>query len=113
MRGTVDQLVARARFFFLAVALWLFLAPTAQALRQFTASPPLPSARSQLKEEAPCLALGKHDNACRYIYNGFDVVQERDRNNLPVVSCTLGYGLLARTDSRGSVYYRNAGLIFA
>lgn len=38
-------------------------------------------------------------NEVRYIYDGNAVVQERNQNNLPQVTYTRGYGLLARTDN--------------
>jgi RHS repeat-associated protein len=48
-------------------------------------------------------------NEARYLYSGFTVLQERDGNNTPAVSYTLGKGLLARSDVNGSAYYHTDG----
>jgi RHS repeat-associated protein len=48
-------------------------------------------------------------NEVRYIYSGFTVLQQRDGNNNPLVSYTVGSGLLARTDANGSAYYQTDG----
>jgi RHS repeat-associated protein len=45
----------------------------------------------------------------RYVYCGLDVIQERDGNNNPRVSYTLGHGLAARTDTNGSAFYHTDG----
>jgi RHS repeat-associated protein len=57
-------------------------------------------------------------NEVHYLYNGYQIVQERDTNNNPLVSYTRGLdlsgdlqhaggigGLLARTDGNGATYY--------
>jgi hypothetical protein len=48
-------------------------------------------------------------NETRYVYCGDTVIQERDSNNVPRVSYTLGAGRLARTDSSGSLFYHADG----
>ena len=58
----------------------------------------------------------------RYVYDGLLILQERDSNNMPLVTYTRGLdlsgtmqgaggigGLLARTDSKGSVFYHSDG----
>jgi len=45
----------------------------------------------------------------RYVYCGMEAIQERDGNNNPRVSYTLGGGFLARTDTNGSAYYHTDG----
>jgi len=42
-------------------------------------------------------------------YCGMEAIQERDGNNTPRVSYTLGGCLLARTDTNGSAYYHTDG----
>ena len=49
-------------------------------------------------------------NETRFIYDGNDVIQEWNTNNVPQVTYTRGVGgLLARTDARGSVFYHADG----
>jgi RHS repeat-associated protein len=61
-------------------------------------------------------------NEVRYVYDGMNVIQERDGNNSPLVSYTRGLdfsgtmdgaggigGLLARTDANGSAFYHADG----
>ena len=61
-------------------------------------------------------------NATRYIYDGYLILQERDKNNNPLVTYTRGLdlsrsvqgaggigGLLARTDANGSTFYHADG----
>ncbi len=61
-------------------------------------------------------------NETRYVYDGMNVIQERNSSNVPVVSYTRGVdlsgtqqgaggigGLLARTDDSGSAYYHADG----
>jgi RHS repeat-associated protein len=61
-------------------------------------------------------------NLVEYVYDGMTVIQERNSNNVPVVTYTRGTdlsgtpqgaggigGLLARTDSGGSSYYHTDG----
>ncbi len=63
-----------------------------------------------------------YSNEVRYIYDGMTVVQERDSNNVPLVTYTRGLdmseslqgaggigGLLARTDSNGPAFYHADG----
>ena len=53
---------------------------------------------------APGFTVGKVN-----VYCGLEAIQERDGNNNPRVSYTLGGGLLARTDTNGSAYYHTDG----
>jgi YD repeat-containing protein len=59
-------------------------------------------------------------NEVHYIYDGMLIIQERDSNNVPVVTYTRGLdlgnelqraggigGLLARTDANGSTFYHS------
>jgi RHS repeat-associated protein len=61
-------------------------------------------------------------NEVRYVYDGMNVIQERDGNNNPLATYTRGMdlsgdfegaggigGLLARTDANGSAYYHADG----
>jgi RHS repeat-associated protein len=55
-------------------------------------------------------------NEVHYVYDGMNVIQERDGSNNPKVSYTRGLdlsggvgGLLARTDTNGSAYYHCDG----
>jgi RHS repeat-associated protein len=49
-------------------------------------------------------------NEIHFIYDGNVVIQERDSNNVPLVTYTRGVGgLLARTDGNGSTYYHADG----
>ena len=48
-------------------------------------------------------------NEAHFIYAGMDVIQERSSNNVPLVKYTRGYGLLARTDAGGPLYYHTDG----
>ena len=61
-------------------------------------------------------------NEVRYIYDGYNVIQERDTNNTVLVTYTRGLdlsmsmsgaggvgGLLARTDTNGTTFYHTDG----
>ena len=49
-------------------------------------------------------------NETRYVYSGNSVIQEWDSNNVAQVSYTHGInGVLARTDTNGSIYYHADG----
>jgi RHS repeat-associated protein len=61
-------------------------------------------------------------NEVHYVYDGMNVIQERNSNNVPLVTYTRGTdfsgssqgaggigGLLARTDANGSAYYHTDG----
>jgi hypothetical protein len=49
-------------------------------------------------------------NETRYVYSGNSVIQEWDSNNVAQVSYTRGLnGVLARTDTNGSIYYHADG----
>jgi len=48
-------------------------------------------------------------NETHYVYAGPQVIQELNASNIPVVSYTIGAGLLARTDANGSLYYHVDG----
>jgi RHS repeat-associated protein len=49
-------------------------------------------------------------NEVHFIYNGYAVIQERDSNNVPLVTYTRDMsGLRARTDDNGSAYYHADG----
>ena len=61
-------------------------------------------------------------NEVHYVYDGMNVIQERNSNNVPLVTYTRGVdfsgtsqgaggvvGLLARTDANGSAYYHTDG----
>ena len=54
----------------------------------------------------------KLQNEKRRVYDGMDIVQERDQNNIVTASITragnIG-GILARTTSIGSVFYDGGG----
>ena len=96
MKGSIQSLVPMRHWLPLLLCLLAWVnALASRTDHAFLATADVPAA---------CSTVNKAN-----VYCGMEAIQERDGNNNPRVSYTLGGGLLARTDTNGSAYYHTDG----